>query len=129
MIMISLFLGLVSVSFFKNFDGDVSIFVPLDDVKKLLGWDGGSDRKITVRGSVTEEVTGVTFNETVSVDVKESKIKVEALYKPNTIKPGLSYTAYVSDAGLQCYFNHGLTTNHVTTFASFELFWCKFVFS
>jgi len=72
------------------------LFIPMDDVRKLLHWDGTSERKISITGSVTEELTGVTFNDTASVDVKLTNVKVEALYKPNTIKPDLFYTAYVS---------------------------------
>jgi len=110
---------------FKNFDGDEGLFITLDDVKKLLGWDGSSEMKITVTGSVTEELTGIIFNETASVDVKQTNIKVDALYKPNTIKPGLSYTAYVSDTGLKRYLACEILAKHAETFTFTELFSCK----
>jgi len=107
---------------FQDFDGEEDLFITLDDVKKILGWDGSSERKITVTGSVTEELTGIAFNETANVDVKETNIKVEALYKPNTIKSGLSYTAYVSDAGLQRYFCREISAQYVVNFTFAELF-------
>lgn len=79
----------------QNFDGVGVYNLTLVEVKKLLGWDGTSEYKIQVTGSVTDGQTKVTINETAEIDIKSTNIKVEALYKPNTIKPGLFYTAYV----------------------------------
>ena len=45
---------------------------------------------------MTEELTSTEFTSTASVDLKSTNIKLENLYHLKTIKPGLTYTAYVS---------------------------------
>nr|CAB3229046.1 alpha-2-macroglobulin homolog precursor [Phallusia mammillata] len=80
---------------FPKFDGVGEYTITIDQIQKILGWDGTSEKKISVTGSVTDGQSDITINETVEIDVKLTNIKVEALYKPNTIKPGLFYTAYI----------------------------------
>ena len=123
-----IFTGKFSFLLFQIFDGEENLFVSLDDVKNLLGWNFYTEMQINITGSVSEELTGITLNETVAVQTKETKIKVDALYKPNTIKPGLSYTAYVSDAGRQRCFsrkilpNFGLISHFLSYFCAK---WCS----
>ena len=80
----------------QAFDGSEEVHITQSEVTNDLGWGGEMEQKIVVIGVVTETLTSTTFNETVEFDVKSTNIKLEALYKPDTIKPGLNYTAYVS---------------------------------
>ena len=63
-----------------------------------IGWqeDSYSSLKFYVTGKVTEEFTDVEFEETVEIDLERTNIKVDVLYHPKTIKPGLTYSAMVS---------------------------------
>ncbi|CAK8680732.1 unnamed protein product [Clavelina lepadiformis] len=80
---------------FEAFDGSEEVHITQSEVTNDLGWGGEIEQKIVVIGVVTETLTSTTFNETVEFDVKSTNIKLEALYKPDTIKPGLNYTAYI----------------------------------
>lgn len=85
---------------FQDFDGLWEVFLSFDDLKQTFSFHNTQDSTLYVTASVTEKLTGTTFNSTLSVEVKPSKIKVDVVYKLSTIKPGLTYTAYVS-----CYKN------------------------
>ena len=63
-----------------------------------MGWnDNIYSKKLLVTGAVKEEFTGVQFNVSKSIELKEKNYKFEKLYTPKMAKPGLSYTAYVSN--------------------------------
>ena len=54
-------------------------------------------RKIEIYAEVTESQASETNSDTAFADVVLSNIKVEVLYGPKAIKPGLTYQALVSD--------------------------------
>ncbi|XP_076814766.1 CD109 antigen-like isoform X2 [Clavelina lepadiformis] len=80
---------------YRKFDGSVREFITMEEIMGDLGWDGESEMNIEVTGHVTERFTDIIFNDTATINVERTNIKVENLYKPDTIKPGLLYTAYV----------------------------------
>ena len=72
------------------------MFISTEDIKSVLGWDGEYDSSIFITANVTEALTSTNFGSTSSLEAKQSNIKLEKLYSLPTIKPGLSYSAYVS---------------------------------
>ncbi|XP_077965467.1 CD109 antigen-like isoform X4 [Styela clava] len=81
---------------FADFDGTASFSVNASDIEKILKWNpkyGSSPLKITA--FVKDKNTGDEFNATTSVDLHSKRMKVEAIAKPEFIKAGLPYVAYL----------------------------------
>nr|XP_039257930.1 CD109 antigen-like [Styela clava] len=81
---------------FAKFDGTASFSVNVSDIVNILKWDTGyysSPLKITA--FVNDKNTGDEFNATTTVELHEKRLKVEAIAKPNYMKPGLPYVAYL----------------------------------
>ena len=68
----------------------------MSEIRRELSWNGNSDAKIKVTANVTETLTSYMAGETREIDVKQTKVKVEVLSKPQVVKPGLLYKALVS---------------------------------
>jgi len=80
----------------QEFDGEENVFVSAEQLREFGAW--GEDNQqytMSVYGEVEEEFTGITFNDTTEVQVEETNIDVKVQYKPETVKPGLQYKAYI----------------------------------
>ena len=80
----------------QPFDGEEVIFLDIDEILHDVGWQQNANQRLEIYAEVTEARTDSRFNDTASVDLVRSPIKVEALQKPEVIKPGLLYQALVS---------------------------------
>lgn len=64
-------------------------------------WNQLSYRTLLVVADVNETVTGIIYSGSSTVDVKTDKYQLTFLpFSPDNYKPGLLYTAYVSDMTL-----------------------------
>ena len=79
----------------QPFDGEEVIFLDIDEISHDVGWQQNANQKLEIHAEVTEARTDSRFSDTALVDLVRSPIKVEALQKPEVIKPGLLYQALV----------------------------------
>ena len=76
-------------------DGTASFSIPLDAIKTMNSYLTG--QTLTVEANVTESLNHITLSGNNEVKFYARAEKMEFLKSnPNTFKPGLSYTAYVS---------------------------------
>lgn len=61
-----------------------------------LGWQSWTDLVLEVTFQVTDKFNGDTYEDVARVDLRRTNIKVDVQYRPDVIKPGLSYSANVS---------------------------------
>ena len=79
----------------QEFDGSEDVFISKVLLKQLK-FNFGYQNDVRVEASVTDRNTGISMSETGGFKTVSENVKVDALYTPDTVKPGLSYTAYVS---------------------------------
>jgi len=83
---------------FKMFKGEAEIFMSRDKLRSM-GWISerwSQGKKIDITGSVTEKLTGISFEaEPVEIITHKRIYKIEKLYTPKITKPGLKYLAYL----------------------------------
>jgi len=81
---------------YDDFDGEAKVFISAEELVELGAWGKGNQQFVmSVYGEVEEEYTGITFNDTTEVQIEETNINVKVVYKPETVKPGLQYSAYI----------------------------------
>lgn len=71
------------------------MYVSTKDLEDL-GWDT-TNVVVKVYGMVREAFTDIKFDDEETVNLEEQSIKIASLYSPAVCKPGLKYTAYVSN--------------------------------
>ena len=63
------------------------------------------DRKLSLKATVADKHTHELLMADSSINVVEENIKTETLYVPEVVKPGLSFTAFVSQTCKDFYLN------------------------
>ncbi|XP_067661520.1 CD109 antigen-like [Haliotis asinina] len=76
-------------------DGETKVSIPLAPMQKSFPY-GLSGREIQVTANVTEDLTGITMNDSSKLRIYQDAVKLSfSPSDPSTFKPGLQYIAYL----------------------------------
>jgi len=79
---------------FNHFEDFEQFFISRRTLREL-GWQSWTDLVLELTFSVTDKFNGDTYEDVAVVDLRRSNIKVDVQYRPDIIKPGLSYSANI----------------------------------